>query len=127
MTVDCFHGYHTNKPPFCCSVLRDRFRTVINVLGDCFGAGIVFHYSKADLQRMDEEDRAQQENSSDSEDDRNEFPAKSNGRKDQRKQSLTNNKDSKREFLAKNRDSEDDRQDVLSSGGIDNRGYNERL
>ncbi|KAK0040705.1 excitatory amino acid transporter 3 [Biomphalaria pfeifferi] len=35
--------------------LLDRFRTMINVLGDTFGAGIVDRYSKADLRRMDEE------------------------------------------------------------------------
>ena len=36
---------------------RDRFRTSVNVLGDAYGAGIVHHLSKADLERMDEEDR----------------------------------------------------------------------
>lgn len=29
---------------------RDRFRTVINVMGDAFGAGIVAHYSKKELE-----------------------------------------------------------------------------
>lgn len=36
---------------------RDRFRTSVNVLGDAYGAGIVHHLSRADLDRMDEEDR----------------------------------------------------------------------
>nr|KAG5701569.1 hypothetical protein BaRGS_024819 [Batillaria attramentaria] len=38
--------------------LLDRFRTAVNVLGDAYGAGIVNHLSRADLQRMDDEDRA---------------------------------------------------------------------
>ena len=29
-----------------------RFRTAINVLGDCVGAGIVAHLSKKDLEEM---------------------------------------------------------------------------
>lgn len=29
---------------------RDRFRTVINVMGDAFGAGIVAHYSQKELE-----------------------------------------------------------------------------
>ncbi|CAL1546345.1 unnamed protein product [Lymnaea stagnalis] len=36
--------------------LLDRFRTMINVLGDTFGAGIVHHFSIGDLKKMDEED-----------------------------------------------------------------------
>lgn len=36
--------------------LLDRFRTMVNVLGDAFGAGIVDHLSKDDLRKMDEED-----------------------------------------------------------------------
>lgn len=36
--------------------LLDRFRTMINVLGDTFGAGIVHHFSIDDLRKMDEED-----------------------------------------------------------------------
>ncbi|XP_005105385.1 excitatory amino acid transporter 3-like [Aplysia californica] len=39
----------------------DRLRTMINVLGDAFGAGIVHHFSRADLLRMDEEDRQERE------------------------------------------------------------------
>ncbi|XP_063402159.1 excitatory amino acid transporter 3-like isoform X1 [Mytilus trossulus] len=31
----------------------DRFRTAINVLGDAYGAGLVAHMSKADLEEMD--------------------------------------------------------------------------
>ena len=36
--------------------LIDRFRTVINVLGDSYGAGIVYHLSKKDLEQMDQID-----------------------------------------------------------------------
>lgn len=32
--------------------LLDRFRTAINVLGDSYGAGIVDHLSKSELQTM---------------------------------------------------------------------------
>jgi hypothetical protein len=32
----------------------DRIRTSINVLGDGFGAGIVYHLSKDELNKMDE-------------------------------------------------------------------------
>ena len=32
-----------------------RFRTAINVLGDAIGAGIVFHLSKKELEKMDQE------------------------------------------------------------------------
>jgi len=41
----------------CCS---DRIRTSINVLGDSYGAGIVYHLCKAELQQQDDE-REQQE------------------------------------------------------------------
>jgi hypothetical protein len=34
---------------------RDRLRTSINVLGDAYGAGIVYHLSKDELDRMDAE------------------------------------------------------------------------
>jgi len=36
---------------------RDRIRTSINVLGDAYGAGIVYHLSKDELDRMDSERR----------------------------------------------------------------------
>lgn len=38
-------------------VCRDRIRTSINVLGDSYGAGIVYHLSKKEL---DEQDRKAQ-------------------------------------------------------------------
>merc|ERR1712203_291862 len=34
--------------------LLDRFRTAINVLGDAIGAGIVYHLSKEELEKMDQ-------------------------------------------------------------------------
>lgn len=36
-----------------CLFFRDRFRTAINVLGDSFGAGIVEHLSRNDLEEFD--------------------------------------------------------------------------
>lgn len=36
--------------------LIDRFRTLINVLGDSFGAGIVCHLSQKDIEEFDCED-----------------------------------------------------------------------
>lgn len=36
-----------------CSFLRDRFRTSVNVVGDSYGAGIVYHMSKAELDELD--------------------------------------------------------------------------
>lgn len=35
------------------SLLRDRFRTSVNVVGDSYGAGIVYHMSKAELDELD--------------------------------------------------------------------------
>lgn len=32
---------------------RDRFRTSVNVVGDSYGAGIVYHMSKAELDALD--------------------------------------------------------------------------
>ncbi len=34
-------------------LLRDRFRTSVNVVGDSYGAGIVYHLSKAELDALD--------------------------------------------------------------------------
>lgn len=36
-------------------IFRDRIRTSINVLGDGYGAGIVYHLSKHELDAMDAE------------------------------------------------------------------------
>lgn len=41
--------------------LLDRIRTSINVLGDAFGAGIVYHLSKAELDKIDAELAAKEE------------------------------------------------------------------
>jgi len=43
----------------CCAV-SDRIRTSVNVLGDSYGAGIVYHLCKAELQQQDDE-REQQD------------------------------------------------------------------
>ena len=42
--------------------LLDRFRTAINVLGDAIGAGIVYHLSKEELSKMDQQESAPTEN-----------------------------------------------------------------
>lgn len=34
-------------------LIRDRFRTSVNVVGDSYGAGIVYHMSKAELDELD--------------------------------------------------------------------------
>lgn len=34
-------------------LIRDRFRTSVNVVGDSYGAGIVYHLSKAELDELD--------------------------------------------------------------------------
>jgi len=44
----------------CFQLFSDRIRTSINVLGDSYGAGIVYHLCQAELQQQDEE-REQQE------------------------------------------------------------------
>ncbi|KAL2747955.1 excitatory amino acid transporter-like [Vespula maculifrons] len=40
--------------------ILDRIRTSVNVLGDGYGAGIVYHLSKTELEKMDEERRLQE-------------------------------------------------------------------
>ena len=40
---------------------RDRFRTVVNVLGDAIGAGIVEHLSRDELKAADQENMEQGE------------------------------------------------------------------
>lgn len=41
-------------------IFSDRIRTSINVLGDSYGAGIVYHLSKADLDAEDARIEAEQ-------------------------------------------------------------------
>ncbi|TRY85799.1 hypothetical protein DNTS_011852 [Danionella cerebrum] len=41
------------KLPLVLVFLRDRFRTSVNVVGDSYGAGIVYHLSKAELDALD--------------------------------------------------------------------------
>ncbi|XP_011302519.1 excitatory amino acid transporter [Fopius arisanus] len=50
-------GLPTNDIPLLFAVdwLLDRLRTSVNVLGDGFGAGVVYHLSKHELEKMDEE------------------------------------------------------------------------
>ena len=38
---------------YCNWCFRDRFRTMVNVLGDAYGAGIVQKLSKRELERID--------------------------------------------------------------------------
>lgn len=42
-----------NCGPPVCLFPRDRFRTMVNVLGDAFGTGIVEKLSKKELEQMD--------------------------------------------------------------------------
>ena len=46
-------------------ITRDRIRTSINIIGDSYGAGIVYHLSKKDLAEQDrlreEEERRERE------------------------------------------------------------------
>ena len=37
-----------------CFIIRDRFRTVVNVLGDAIGSGIVHHLSRDELRKADQ-------------------------------------------------------------------------
>ncbi|CAG5122078.1 unnamed protein product, partial [Candidula unifasciata] len=77
--------------------LLDRFRTMINVLGDAIGAGIVQHFSMADLRRMDAEDSLLQN-----------------------KLSEVDSKNAGKEIFA------DDKGSKIN-GGIDNPGFSSRL
>lgn len=56
--VNCIYRYVqvVEKQPYLCYCShRDRIRTSINVLGDGYGAGIVYHMSKDELDKMDAE------------------------------------------------------------------------
>ena len=46
-----------NVELLCC---RDRIRTSVNVLGDSFGAGIVYHLTKKELEAQDREREARE-------------------------------------------------------------------
>ncbi len=53
--------------------LLDRFRTVVNVMGDAIGAGIVYHLSKAELAELDRRD-AQKDSESTETEENNKVP-----------------------------------------------------
>lgn len=40
---------------------RDRMRTSVNVVGDSFGAGIVYHLSKAELDNIDSQHKGHED------------------------------------------------------------------
>lgn len=42
-------------------VRRDRMRTSVNVVGDSFGAGIVYHLSKSELDTIDSQHRVHED------------------------------------------------------------------
>lgn len=42
-------------------VSRDRMRTSVNVVGDSFGAGIVYHLSKSELDTIDSQHRVHED------------------------------------------------------------------
>ena len=52
----CINSLHIGCTLNCMLMLlcRDRFRTAINVMGDSFGAGIVEHLSRNDLDEFDQ-------------------------------------------------------------------------
>ena len=47
----CVSFFLSALRPF--AVSRDRFRTSVNVMGDSYGAAIVYHLSKAELDELD--------------------------------------------------------------------------
>lgn len=52
--IQIYSSLLLRKPPlFSVTPLRDRFRTSVNVVGDSYGAGIVYHMSKAELEELD--------------------------------------------------------------------------
>ncbi len=53
--------------------LLDRFRTVVNVMGDAIGAGIVYHLSNAELAELDRRD-AQKDSESTETEENNKVP-----------------------------------------------------
>lgn len=48
-----FFFHELTKFHFSSSTCRDRFRTSVNVVGDSYGAGIVYHLSKDELDSYD--------------------------------------------------------------------------
>lgn len=44
------------------TIFRDRIRTVVNVMGDSFGAGIIYEWSKDDIRELNERTTSRERN-----------------------------------------------------------------
>ncbi len=53
MKIDPVSCQHNKRVVCLCLPFSDRIRTSVNVVGDAFGAGIVYHLSKAELAEQD--------------------------------------------------------------------------
>lgn len=56
MLIIIYYFLNLTVYPFICS---ERFRTINNVLGDCYCAAVVAQLSKKELMAMDEEEEAE--------------------------------------------------------------------